>query len=392
MPSNSVLPAHHGIILTRGLQEWACLLPQELPFASVERLLGWQTQDADVLSATTVRSLVRGHGQVIRQTEQAEAAALLAGAEGTALLPVLVPHQQARRRAGWPPELNAAVEAALAAETIRPPEGVSWADWERVVAARRAEADRPIEELRTLGPTLAAGEVLLLVDEVLTRQPDRHHFWELRTAKLVTQEGYRYVSGTGEPFLSLLLAVTLLWLGSQCSLLLIADGARWIRRFFQEMLAGVVAKTMVLDWDHLARTCTERCGTICRSRQEKQRLMRRLVRRLWAGQVTAAVGVLERYRRYAKDEAALDGLIAYLQARAEWLPNYRQRRQEQQYIGSGQVEKANDLLVARRQKQRGMQWSEATSDGLAALRTLMLNGGWDRYWQDHQVLPLAEAA
>ena len=214
----------------------------------------------------------------------------------------------------------------------------------------------------------------------------------MRTAKLVTREGYRYLSGTGEPFLALLLALTLVWLGSQRSLLLIADGARWIRRFFQEMLAGVAAKTMVLDWDHLARTCTERCGTICRSRQEKQRLVRRLLRRLWAGKVDAAVSVLERYRRQAKDEAALDGLIAYLQARAEWIPNYRQRRRDQQYIGSGQVEKANDLLVARRQKNRGMQWSEATSDGLVALRTLMLNGGWDRYWVESEVLPLMEAA
>jgi hypothetical protein len=25
---------------------------------------------------------------------------------------------------------------------------------------------------------------------------------------------------------------------------------------------------------------------------------------------------------------------------------------------------------------------------LAALRTLMLNGGWDRYWQQREVLPL----
>jgi hypothetical protein len=53
-----------------------------------------------------------------------------------------------------------------------------------------------------------------------------------------------------------------------------------------------------------------------------------------------------------------------------------------------QVEKTNDLLVARRQKNRGMQWSEATSDALAALRTLLLNGGWDRYWQQQDVLPI----
>jgi hypothetical protein len=55
------------------------------------------------------------------------------------------------------------------------------------------------------------------------------------------------------------------------------------------------------------------------------------------------------------------------------------------------VEKATDLIVARRQRGRGMQWSLATSDALAALRTLLLNGGWDRYWQQHDVLPILAA-
>ncbi len=69
-------------------------------------------------------------------------------------------------------------------------------------------------------------------------------------------------------------------------------------------------------------------------------------------------------------------------------PELPQRRIERKYIGSAHVEKANDLLVARRQKNRGMQWSERTSDALAALRTLMLNGGWERYWQQSEVFPL----
>lgn len=45
MPGNAVLPEHQGTVITRGLQEWACLLPQDLPFEAVERLLGWQTQE-----------------------------------------------------------------------------------------------------------------------------------------------------------------------------------------------------------------------------------------------------------------------------------------------------------------------------------------------------------
>jgi hypothetical protein len=87
----------------------------------------------------------------------------------------------------------------------------------------------------------------------------------------------------------------------------------------------------------------------------------------------------------------LEELIGYLQARTAWIPNDRQRRRERQYIGSGHVEKANDLIVARRQRRKGMGWSLATSDALAARRTLLLNDGWDRYWVSGEVLPLVEA-
>ncbi len=145
---------------------------------------------------------------------------------------------------------------------------------------------------------------------------------------------------------------------------------------------------MVLDWQHLHQKCLELSSRICRSKAVKAQLLRRLYRRLWRGDVLAAIAVLEAHRCEVKNEAKLNELIAYLQARQAWIPNYWQRRRERKYIGSGHVEKANDLIVARRQKNRGMQWSEATSDALAALRTLMLNSGWEQYWQQREVLPL----
>jgi hypothetical protein len=91
-------------------------LPQDLPFVSVARLLGWQSHDETILSDTTIRSLVRAHGQIIRQAEQAEVAALATRDDLASLELTLVPHGQPRRRAGWPAELNAAVDAALASE------------------------------------------------------------------------------------------------------------------------------------------------------------------------------------------------------------------------------------------------------------------------------------
>jgi hypothetical protein len=364
------------------------LLPQELPFVSVARLLGWQTQEAQILGQTTLRSLVRRHGQLIRQAEQAEVATLAAQDVSAPLGLQLVPHDQPRRRAGWPKELNAAVDAALANEQIRPPDGVAWADWERVLAARRAEACQTVEDLRRLGPQLETDQVLLTIDEVLRRRQEGDRFVELRTARIATAAGYRSISGVGIAFLHQVRMAVLLALAGVRYLLLIADGARWMGTFFSDMLREVTQKAMIVDWYHLEQKCRGLSSRICRTKAAKTQLLRRLEWRLWRGNVPGAIMVLEAHRCEARNAAKLDELISYLQARAAWMVNYRQRRIERQERGSAQVEKANDLIVARRQKGRGMQWSAATSDALAALRTLMLNGGWERYWQEHEVLPL----
>jgi len=71
MPANAVLLPHGQIVITRGVQEWACLRAQDLPFATVARLVGWQTQKTQVLCASTVRTVVRTHGQTIRRSAEA---------------------------------------------------------------------------------------------------------------------------------------------------------------------------------------------------------------------------------------------------------------------------------------------------------------------------------
>lgn len=389
MPGNALLPAHQGMIITRGLQERACLLADALPFESVARLLGWQTQETQVLSSTTVRSLVRSHGQLIRQAEQSQWEALLATDDWSGLKPQLVPHGSVRRRAAWPEELQEAVEQALAAADPVPPKGVSKADWERVLTARREEEALSTADLRRLGPQVGKEEMLVTADEVLTRRPEKRRFWELRTARVVTREGYRYVSGWGEGFVQYLLALILLCTGRRRSLLLIVDGARWLQAFYTDLLAALPHKQMILDWYHLRKKCYALSSMICRGRQAKAQLLSTLQRHLWHGQVAEAIQALEAYRPQAKNVQALDQLIAYLQERQTYIPDYGQRRRQRQYIGSAHAEKGNDLIVAGRQKKQGMHWSLDTSDALAALKTLMLNGGWERYWRQGQVLPLA---
>lgn len=390
MPGNAVLPEHTGMVVTRGLQELACLLPSDLSFESAERLLGWRTAEEQVLSASTLRNLVRAHGALIRQTEQAEVTWLLGQRDLSSWKPQLAPHPTTRREAAWPAEVNAAVEAALSRPDPQPPKGVTSADWERVLTARREERERSVADLRRLGPEVSKGQILATVDEVLTRRPERRQFWELRTARVTTAAGYRYLSGMGDGFLQQLFVLLLvLGVGRRRSLLLLADGARWIQQFYTQTLAGITNKQMILDWYHLRHKGYQLSSLICRGKQAKSQFLATLYRHLWCGDLPAALEFLEAWRPQAKNVDKLDELIGYLQRRAEWIPNYGQRRRERLYIGSGHAEKANDLIVARRQKNKGMHWSQETSDALAALKTLMLNGGWDLYWQSRRVLPLA---
>jgi len=140
-----------------------------------------------------------------------------------------------------------------------------------------------------------------------------------------------------------------------------------------------------------AQTCRDLSRKIAPVRADRVRLLHRLFRWLWAGNVPRALRVLEAQRAQAADAPAVETLSTYLTARAEWIPNDRARRRQQRYIGSGLGEKANDRIVARRQKRRGMQWGAQTSDALAALRTLALNEGWDTYWHKQQPFSLIAA-
>jgi hypothetical protein len=394
IPLNNLLPEHEGPLTTRGLQEWACLLPQELPFRTAQRLLGWMTHAPEVISFTQVRHWVQVHGEVVRQAEAADVQALLHRPDLLELKPNLLPGERPRRRPDWPAELSAAVEKALATADSTPPKGVSPADWERVLTYQRetaAEVEHPEADLARLGPEVRPQQVVAAADGIVVRRPERRRWLEIRTARIATAQGYRYLSGLGETFLSQLLLLLLLCQGSGLTwLTLLGDGARWIRDFFQS-LSGWVRKGLILDWYHLQHKCYELTSLICRGRKAKAELLSPLLLDLWQGQVAAALARLAEYRSQAKNETKLEELMGYLEKNCAAIPNYRERRAHSLFIGSGQAEKADDLLVARRQKHKGMHWEDKTSDALCALQNLILNQSWNTYWQERLVPSLAAA-
>ncbi|MFC1715376.1 hypothetical protein ACFL6S_17035 [Candidatus Poribacteria bacterium] len=240
MPLNDWLPEHGGMITTRGLQEWACLLPQELPFSIAQRLLGWVAKEPSVLSQTQLRTLVREHSGEIRQAKAAEVSELSASGDLSGKTPRLLPLDS---HPSWPGELHDAVEQALAKESANPPEGVSQNDWDRVTAYQKQAKDEEAEvsDLARLGPKVNDNQVVASVDGVQVRRPEKRRFHELRTAKVVTSKGYRYVSGKDANFSGYLLLLIRLCLPGGGFLTLLADGAHWIGEFYIECLHYIAA-------------------------------------------------------------------------------------------------------------------------------------------------------
>jgi hypothetical protein len=392
MPGNELLPDHNGTIITRGLQEWACLLSQDLPFATVERLLGWQTHQAKVICGSEVQVLVRRHGEAIRGAEAQEVESLEGRDDLNQLKANLLDPKAARHHAAWPVELTAAVEQALAQGNKRPPQGVSIQDWERVLLARETEAECfSLGQLRCLGPEVQQGQVIAATDDVLVRKPQSGQWLTQRVARIATPNGYRYLSGTGSLVLRQIALMLVLCGGLSSLVTLLGDGAKWLRDFFEAGLKDFTQKEFLLDWYHLLLKCKGFAGMICSTKQAKRELKKQLGALLWKGETELALEILETYRCETKNEEKLQELIDYLTARKPYIVNYNERRLLRQYIGSAHAEKACDLIVAKRQKNRGMHWSERTADGLAALKTVMLNKSWDLYWKQHKVLPLAVA-
>lgn len=392
LPGNDLLPEHKGMVITRGLREWACLLPLDLGFESVQRLLGFITREEAVLSEREVPALVRHHAAELRAAEAGEIAALLAQPEtAKKARPRLAPLEPTRRQAAWPAELNAAVEAALAAEQVKPPEGVAPEVWARVLAVRREEGGGEAAELARLGPRLASGEVLAVVDEVLVHEQKRHSFAELRTARILTESGTRYLCGVGEAFVQLLSVWLPLVAGDAGKLVLVSDGARWMEPLIAALRATVACLEVILDWYHVVKKCKDRISRLGLGRKGGRELWKQIRQKLWQGEMPAVIERLEEQRAVVKTEGPLEELQQYLRRHEGALPEYRARYRQRQWIGSGLVEKANDLLVARRQKRKGMHWSLATSEALARLKALRLNHEWDSYWAKRQLPRLVAA-
>jgi hypothetical protein len=115
--------------------------------------------------------------------------------------------------------------------------------------------------------------------------------------------------------------------------------------------------------------------------KEAKTTMRNVIgRMLWAGNVDEAIAYLEAIpEKSIKNQQRLGEAVDYLKRRKPHIPCYALRSLLGYRNSSNPAEKANDRVVAVRQKHNGMSWSSVGSSSLALITALELNnelGTW----------------
>jgi hypothetical protein len=157
-------------------------------------------------------------------------------------------------------------------------------------------------------------------------------------------------------------------------LVFFADGAKDILSY-TEAFFSFREYTVILDWYHLKKKCKELISSSLKgNKEEKQAIIRDLLRMLWVGNADEAIGYLNGLdREIIKSAYWFKELTGYLDRKRPQIVCYALRSGLGLRNSSNRVEKANDRLVAERQKHNGMSWSREGSGALAAINMILLN-------------------
>jgi hypothetical protein len=184
---------------------------------------------------------------------------------------------------------------------------------------------------------------------------------------------------------------------AEAPLLFFTDGQRSLKDAIFDFWRERGRIRLILDWYHLQHKCRELGshglkGSIAAKRVHIEEL-RRL---LWHGLVDRAMAYIDGLPPDAvrKPEVLLQ-IKGYLERNRPHIPCYALRSKLGLRCSSNPVEKQNDILVARRQKNNGMSWSEDGSHALSTLAAVRRNGELDQWLLTGTLafaLPEAQAA
>jgi len=172
----------------------------------------------------------------------------------------------------------------------------------------------------------------------------------------------------------------------QGTLVFFADGAKNIKSYIEKYFSSCLY-VLILDWYHLKKKCKELISSSFKgTKEQRKEHTQSLLRMLWVGNVKEAILYLKLLdKSYIKSSYWLEELIGYLERKEAQIVCYALRYGLGLRVSSNRVEKANDLLVAQRQKHSGMSWSFDGSSRLASIAMVMQNNDIDQWLRTHSL-------
>ena len=123
-----------------------------------------------------------------------------------------------------------------------------------------------------------------------------------------------------------------------------------------------------------------------RGKDRRNAILEKVLRYLWAGNVVGASEYLSSLDSAdIKNRKWLNDLLGYFEKKGDAITCYALRAKLGLRNSSNPVEKANDLIVAGRQKHNGMAWSPSGSGALAALQMIYLNHQSDLWFHKKEL-------
>jgi Uncharacterised protein family (UPF0236) len=372
----------HQLMITQNLRDAVC---DQMSDQSTGRSRADVCQDAgdeNLLGRSTIIDIVHQEGEQLIVAQRERAQAILSGAS-EAQLAMLGP-------AAADPD---AVTGLVDDDPPFDDSEEAQAEWEQTQAEWIATGFPGCEPAFPVAKdeprAVDEGFVIVEPDEVKTKaQPStgRKEVWTYTTVVLAAGLRYAFAEATAEG-LWLQVSALLLELGVLCGerrLLVLGDGAAWIRTWFESL--GISSKAMVLCWWHLRKRCYESMSSAGGPKDRRRAFEKELLGQLWKGEVDTAIKLLREALEWVRNPASVEELIAYLEKRRAYIPNYEQRQRAGLWIASTRVEKYNDWAVSARCKHQGMSWSPQGVLALAALEAARRNGELDE-WRRVRALP-----
>ncbi len=159
------------------------------------------------------------------------------------------------------------------------------------------------------------------------------------------------------------------------------DGERTLHNTIAEQFGWYKSYEIILDWYHLVKKCKEELSLALKGKTIRNKILDEITKYLWIGEIGLAKEVLSKIEiNDIKSLEHIEKLIGYFERNEKNIPCYALRKELGLRNSSNKGEKANDMIVSKRQKHNGMSWSKCGSTSLATITTLNLNKELHRWF------------